>query len=722
MSWRVASVLHCRGRVTLAKRPHLTGTVSRFVARGLVGAATASSHLPPDSGTLFLLLSFLVLTTFHPSKSRSITLLVFGTAALLVSAQEQVSRQEARARFRALAEAARNGDKEAQALLKSRRRHRPRQRAEETRSSVVPPRPVFQDAVVSPAEQEPVRVRVPVRRTRVRVPRPIEVTTFRPTTQFSPEPTHAPEQIFLDTEPDFFVTDPVTDAPVFELRPSTVATEPPIFRPVTNRPSVLTQRPRFRPTSQPVDDFSINFDLEPHRALNTGLEIDSRSEHIIPRFGTDRTTEPPVETIRRYSYFDEQGNYVFGYEAADGSFKEEIRGLDCVVNGKYGYVDPDGVRREFTYTSGNRCDPNAVVDPETQEIPALPLNDQFLQQTQEQKLSEQELDQIQFNRKRRPVQTVRPQTQTIVSNSPRRRPQSRPAPRPVEEPQPVFVATTEAPTPVFTTPTSFNRFTTPASFRRAQQGRFPAEVQETKRPEPQPAFAPEEELPQDTRQTTHQAFRPPEGPSFRPTPKPIAFDFDTEFNNLFSNFARPTTRTPVFAPTFRPITLPPPTRPPTTRSPPPPPTTFTPATSAPFTTRRPPLDDGSQTLGGGGELANQLVFDAASGTFKNVPVRTATSHFLPQPAPNPFAPRPSQSPPTFAPRPPTPAFSPQPTQTPRPPPPPPSVAPQTTVGRPLPLPTQPSFNPASHFVINQSGRSPAAAEFDKFFSQFNLKF
>lgn len=47
-----------------------------------------------------------------------------------------------------------------------------------------------------------------------------------------------------------------------------------------------------------------------------------------------------------------------GYEAADGSFKEETRGTDCVVRGKYGYVDPDGNKREFTYVSGNPCDPN----------------------------------------------------------------------------------------------------------------------------------------------------------------------------------------------------------------------------------------------------------------------------------------------------------------------------------------------------------------------------
>lgn len=35
-----------------------------------------------------------------------------------------------------------------------------------------------------------------------------------------------------------------------------------------------------------------------------------------------------------------------------GSFKEETRGTDCVVRGKYGYVDPDGNKREFTYVSG----------------------------------------------------------------------------------------------------------------------------------------------------------------------------------------------------------------------------------------------------------------------------------------------------------------------------------------------------------------------------------
>lgn len=71
---------------------------------------------------------------------------------------------------------------------------------------------------------------------------------------------------------------------------------------------------------------------------------------------------PPVQTIRNYNKVNDDGSFTFGYEAADGSFKEETRGTDCVVRGKYGYVDPDGNKREFTYVSGNPCDPNAPKD------------------------------------------------------------------------------------------------------------------------------------------------------------------------------------------------------------------------------------------------------------------------------------------------------------------------------------------------------------------------
>ncbi|XP_050532904.1 putative mediator of RNA polymerase II transcription subunit 12 [Daktulosphaira vitifoliae] len=77
--------------------------------------------------------------------------------------------------------------------------------------------------------------------------------------------------------------------------------------------------------------------------------------------------EPTAQTIRNYNKLNDDGSFTFGYEADDGSFKEETRGTDCVVRGKYGYVDPDGNKREFTYVQGNPCDPNAINDDEEEQ-------------------------------------------------------------------------------------------------------------------------------------------------------------------------------------------------------------------------------------------------------------------------------------------------------------------------------------------------------------------
>ncbi|CAB3367926.1 Hypothetical predicted protein [Cloeon dipterum] len=77
-----------------------------------------------------------------------------------------------------------------------------------------------------------------------------------------------------------------------------------------------------------------------------------------PRTKEAAAAKEVVQTIRNYNTINDDGSFTFGYEAADGSFKEETRGVDCVVRGKYGYIDPDGNKREFTYVSGNPCDPN----------------------------------------------------------------------------------------------------------------------------------------------------------------------------------------------------------------------------------------------------------------------------------------------------------------------------------------------------------------------------
>ena len=74
---------------------------------------------------------------------------------------------------------------------------------------------------------------------------------------------------------------------------------------------------------------------------------------------SDRVTpKPHVDILRTYQTKNADGTFTFGYEGEDGSFKEETRGNDCVVRGKYGYVDPTGIRREYTYVTGNVCDPN----------------------------------------------------------------------------------------------------------------------------------------------------------------------------------------------------------------------------------------------------------------------------------------------------------------------------------------------------------------------------
>lgn len=118
----------------------------------------------------------------------------------------------------------------------------------------------------------------------------------------------------------------------------------------------------------------------------------------------DVTPKETVQTIRNYSKVNDDGSFTFGYEAADGSFKEETRGTDCVVRGKYGYIDPDGNKREFTYVSGNPCDPN---NPDQNEEEA------------EREEDTNEPENVPINFPRRPLRpTAVPQRQQTTTHSP----------------------------------------------------------------------------------------------------------------------------------------------------------------------------------------------------------------------------------------------------------------------------------------------------------------
>uniref|UniRef100_B3P0Z1 GG16985 n=1 Tax=Drosophila erecta TaxID=7220 RepID=B3P0Z1_DROER len=71
-----------------------------------------------------------------------------------------------------------------------------------------------------------------------------------------------------------------------------------------------------------------------------------------------RRRQPVSQTIRKWREENEDGSITWGYENDDGSFKEELIGTDCITKGTYGYIDPDGNKREYHYETGIKCDPN----------------------------------------------------------------------------------------------------------------------------------------------------------------------------------------------------------------------------------------------------------------------------------------------------------------------------------------------------------------------------
>lgn len=83
-----------------------------------------------------------------------------------------------------------------------------------------------------------------------------------------------------------------------------------------------------------------------------------------PQLYDSRGKKPVAQIIRRYRNDNPDGSITWGFENDDGSYKEEIIGIDCITRGKYGYIDPDGIRREYTYETGIRCDEEQREDEE----------------------------------------------------------------------------------------------------------------------------------------------------------------------------------------------------------------------------------------------------------------------------------------------------------------------------------------------------------------------
>lgn len=224
----------------------------------------------------------------------------------------------------------------------------------------------------------------------------------------------------------------------------------------------------------------------------------AKSTTVAPRTKDSGSKAPTVQTIRNYSKVNDDGSFTFGYEAADGSFKEETRGTDCVVRGKYGYIDPDGNKREFTYVSGNPCDPN---NPD-------PNDDDEASKEAEEDNNEPE---------------------NVPANFPRRPIVSRPAPRPVQ-------TTTHAPTTVFQNQYTSNQYAAEESEEEDEDDR-PNQLQILHQPQNTRIIARPQSIPNEV--SIQQRPRI----TINTTPTPL-YQLQTQAVNSISITPRPTYRVP----------------------------------------------------------------------------------------------------------------------------------------------------------------------------------
>lgn len=186
---------------------------------------------------------------------------------------------------------------------------------------------------------------------------------FEFTTTSQPKPPIAFNPLsFQQSTPSVLKAEPIRPTQYRPLLP------PQSFSPTRNEPvkpqrlqplSIRPQRPSFRPEPRPIleDDEA---HIQPVRQYNRPQEPVRAPVKTAPQQkyspSNPREKKPVAQIIRKYREENEDGSITWGFENDDGSFKEEIIGIDCVTRGKYGYVDPDGVKREYNYETGIPCD------------------------------------------------------------------------------------------------------------------------------------------------------------------------------------------------------------------------------------------------------------------------------------------------------------------------------------------------------------------------------
>ncbi|XP_019881981.2 uncharacterized protein LOC109609701 isoform X2 [Aethina tumida] len=156
-------------------------------------------------------------------------------------------------------------------------------------------------------------------------------------------------------------------APVLRAEPQQVSRGP-IFRGEVPQRQVKQQPlPEYREPPQPV--------RQPVRQPQRTVEQFRGNPRPRPSGDEDeeynRRRKPVVQILRKYRTDNPDGSITWGFENEDGTFKEETLGVDCVTRGKYGYVDPDGVKREYTYETGIKCDEQPLEEEEEELRPQL---------------------------------------------------------------------------------------------------------------------------------------------------------------------------------------------------------------------------------------------------------------------------------------------------------------------------------------------------------------
>ncbi|XP_058116561.1 probable serine/threonine-protein kinase samkC [Anopheles ziemanni] len=117
------------------------------------------------------------------------------------------------------------------------------------------------------------------------------------------------------------------------------------------QPTPKQYRPAPQQTFRQPQQQQQHFQDEDRRPAPQAPRVHSQQEQ-------DRKRKPVAQILRKWRDEHEDGSITWGFENDDGSFKEETIGIDCVTRGRYGYVDPDGEKREYTYETGIQCDPN----------------------------------------------------------------------------------------------------------------------------------------------------------------------------------------------------------------------------------------------------------------------------------------------------------------------------------------------------------------------------